>query len=76
MFAQIRQSNTITGAELYSEQVESVVMRELALLGETPELSMSRVLFEPEAATREDYFVADRVYSAILRQLARIFHEG
>jgi len=51
-------------------------MRELALLGETPELSMSRVLFEPEAATREDYFVADRVYSAILRQLARIFHEG
>ena len=71
VFAQLQQTNTITGAELFSDNLESVVTRELALLGETPELSMSRVLFDPQTATREDYFVADRVYSAILRQLGR-----
>ena len=71
VFAQLRQTNTITGAELFSDNLESVVTRELALLGETPELSMSRVLFDPQTATREDYFVADRVYSAALLQLRR-----
>ena len=71
VFAQLQQTNTITSAELFSDNLESVITRELALLGETPELSMSRVLFEPETATREDYFVIDRVYSAILYQLRR-----
>jgi hypothetical protein len=49
--AQIVQSNTITGAELFSNNLESTVTRELALVGETPEVSMWRVMFDPEAAT-------------------------
>jgi hypothetical protein len=73
VFIQIRQSNEITGAELFSQSLESTVARELALLGETPEFSMTRVLLEPGAATREDFFVADRVYMSILRQFSRAF---
>ena len=68
---QLRQSNAITGAELFSNNLESTVGRELALIGESPEKSMSRVLFEPDAASREDYFVADRIYSVVIRQLNR-----
>ena len=68
---QVRQSTVQARLELFSDNLESVVTRELALLGETPELSMSRVLFDPQTATRKDYFVVDRVYSATLFQLRR-----
>jgi hypothetical protein len=69
--AQIYQSNEITAAELFSDNLESTVTRELGLLGDTPEISMARILYEPEKATRNDYFVADRIYLSITRQLAR-----
>ncbi len=32
VFAQLQQTNTITGAELFSDNLESVVMRELSCL--------------------------------------------
>ena len=69
--AQIYQSNEITAAELFSDNLESTVTRELSLLGDTPEISMARILYEPESATRNDYFVADRIYLSTTRQLAR-----
>jgi len=73
---QIIQSNQITGAQLFSANIESVVSGELALVGESPEVAMRRVLFEPEQATRDDYFIADRFYRALLLQLfrAQSFH--
>jgi hypothetical protein len=71
VFAQLEQSNDITAAELFSDILESTVVRDLALLGETPEVSMTRVLLDPDSATNEDYFVADMVYMATLRQFNR-----
>ena len=71
VFAQIRQSNQITGAELFSDSLESTVARDLALIGETPEQSMTRLLLDPASVTPQDQFVADRVYMAIWRQLNR-----
>jgi hypothetical protein len=68
---QLLQSNARTGAELFSDNLESTVGRELALLGERPDEAISRVLFQPESAAREDCFVADRIYSVDLRQLNR-----
>ncbi len=76
--AQIFQSNAITGAELFSNNLESTVTRELALVGETPETAMWRVMFDPNNATPQDYFVADRVYLAIFKQYnrARVLSEA
>lgn len=71
VFVQIRQSNEITGAQLFSDGMESAIARDLALIGETPERSMIQVMYEPETATREDYFVADHIYMAITRQFYR-----
>ena len=68
---QINQSNAIAGAELLNTNIESTISREIALFGESPDESMRRVLFEPEQATTHDYFVADRVYRTILKQLTR-----
>ena len=76
--AQIFQSNAITGAELFSENLESTVARDLALLGETPEASMWRVMYDPDNAEPQDYFVADRVYHVLFRQYnrARVLSEA
>ena len=68
---QIVQSNAITGAELFSDNLESTVTRELSQVGETPEESMWRVMYDPDKATPQDYFVADRIYLAIFRQYSR-----
>ncbi len=68
---QIAQSNRIAAAQLFGENVESNISSYLALIGETPEQSMVRVLYEPQRATTQDYFVADQVYRVIFRQLTR-----
>lgn len=68
---QIAQSNSLTASQLLSNSIESQITRDLAVLGETPNLSMMRVMYEPEKATREDYVVADSVYMVIIRQLLR-----
>ncbi len=68
---QIVQSNAITGAELFSDNLESTVTRDLALVGETPNQAMLRVMTEPEKATRNDYFIANHLYLVIIRQLNR-----
>jgi hypothetical protein len=68
---QINQSNAIAGAELLNTNIESTISREIALFGESPDESMHRVLFEPERATTHDYFVAERVYNTIQKQLTR-----
>ena len=69
---QIQDSNRIASAEMFSASVDMGVSINTSQLGETPQKSMSTVLYEPEVATVEDMFVADRVYDAILRQLVRI----
>ena len=69
---QIQDSNRIASAEMFSASVDMGVSINTSQLGETPQKSMSTVLSEPEVATVEDMFVADRVYDAILRQLVRI----
>ena len=69
---QIQDSNRIASAEMFSASIDMGVSINTSQLGETPQKSMSRVLYEPDAATVEDMFVADRVYDAILRQLLRI----
>ncbi len=51
---QIVQSNAITGAELFSDNLESTVARELALVGEEPEVAMWRVMFDPDHATPQE----------------------
>ena len=68
---QIYQSNTIAAAELFSDNLESTIVREIGLFGESPEQSMARLLFDHENAQPHDFFVADRVYSVIYRQLVR-----
>jgi hypothetical protein len=68
---QIAQSNSLTATQLFSDSIESQITRDLAVLGETPHLSMMRVMYEPEKATREDYVVADSLYMVIIRQLVR-----
>ena len=69
--AQMFQSNEIAGAQLFDSTVESTIAVNLALLGETPELSMHRILYEPESATPNDFSIADGVYTSVLRQLVR-----
>ena len=69
---QIQDSNRIASAEMFSASVDMGVSINTSQFGETPQKSMSKILFEPESATVEDMFVADRVYDAILRQLVRI----
>ena len=68
---QIIQSNDITGAELFSDNLESTVTRDLALVGETPDESMWRVIHRPDEATPKDYFIANHLYLVILKQLNR-----
>ena len=68
---QISQSNAIAGAQIFHANIESTINREIALFGESPNESMHRVLFKPESATPEDYFVADRVYNTVQKQLVR-----
>ena len=69
--AQMHQSNTIAAAELFSDNLESTIGREIGLFGESPETSMARILYGDTEAESVDYFVADRVYSVIHRQLVR-----
>ena len=66
---QIMQSNAIAAAQVFQSNVESTMSYELALVGENADVSMRRVLFEPELASRDDYYVADRIYAVIGRQL-------
>ena len=68
---QINQSNAIAGAELLHANIESTINREIALFGESANESMHRVLFAPETAKPQDYFVADRVYNTVQKQLVR-----
>jgi hypothetical protein len=69
---QIRDSNRIASAEMFSASVDMGVAINTSQLGETPQRSMSKVLYEPDTVTVEDLFVADRVYDAVLRQLVRV----
>ena len=69
---QIRDSNRIASAEMFSASVDTVVSLNIAQLGETPHQSMTRVLYEPSSASVEDLYVADRVYDALFRALVRV----
>lgn len=69
---QIRDSNRIASAEMFSASIESTVEINTAQLGETPQESMSRVLYQTKQATVEDFYVADRIYDALLRILVRV----
>lgn len=69
---QIRDSNRIASAEMFSASIESTVAINTAQFGDTPQDSMSRVLYTPTVATVEDFYVADRVYDALVRILVRV----
>ena len=69
---QIRDSNRIASAEMFSASVDTTVALNTSQLGETPQASMSRVLYEPDTATIEDFYVADRIYDALFRILVRV----
>ena len=69
---QLRDANLIASAQMFSASVDTVIAVNLAQLGETPHESMGRVLYEPDTATVQDYYVADRVYDALFRALVRI----
>lgn len=74
---QLRDSNRIASGQMFSESVDSTITVNVAQLGETPNESMVRVLYKPETATVEDYYVADRIYDVLFRILVRIhvFHD-
>ena len=69
---QIRDSNRIASAEMFSASVETTVAINIAQLGEAPQESMTRVLYKPNDATLEDFYVADRLYDALFRILVRV----
>jgi hypothetical protein len=68
---QMMQSNTLAASQLFSESVDSQIARQLAQLGEQPDASMRRVMYEPDDATKDDYFIADLLYDITYRQLIR-----
>ncbi len=69
---QIRDSNRIASGQMFSVSIDSAIALNTSQLGETPNESMVRVLYEPDSATLEDLYVADRIYDAIFRILVRI----
>ena len=69
---QLRDANRIASAQMFSASVDTVIAVNLAQLGESPHDAMGRVLYEPVEATREDYYIADRIYDALFRALVRI----
>jgi len=69
---QIRDSNRIASAEMFSASVDTVVSINIEQLGDIPYQSMTRVLYEPNAATVEDLYIADRIYDALFRALVRV----
>ena len=69
---QIRDSNRIASAEMFSASVDTTVSLNTSQLGEAPQASMSRVLYEAQDATVEDFYVADRIYDALFRILVRV----
>ena len=68
---QMVQSNSLVATQLISDGMDSAITRDLSVLGETPNLSMMRIMYEPEKATKEDYVIADLLYNVILKQLFR-----
>lgn len=57
---------------MFSASVETTVAINIAQLGETPQESMSRVLYRPNEASLQDFYVADRLYDALFRILVRV----
>ena len=68
---QIRDSNRIASAEMFSASIESTITVNTAQLGEAPQEAMSRVLYQPDQATVADLYIADRIYDALVRILVR-----
>ena len=69
---QIRDSNRIASAEMFSASVESSIAVNTAQFGDSAHESMTRVLYTPTEATVEDLYIADRVYDALFRLLVRV----
>ena len=65
---QINQVNELTGVQMVDANMESSIVREIALMGENPNEAMFRVLLQADEATPQDYFVAERV---VMRQILR-----
>jgi hypothetical protein len=68
---QINQVNELTGVQMVDANMESSIVREIALMGENPNEAMFRVLLQADEATPQDYFVAERVYGVVMRQILR-----
>lgn len=68
---QINQANQISSAEFFDQGITADAERQLALLGENPNESMYRLLHEPDTATPQDYYIADRVYDTLTSQVQR-----
>jgi hypothetical protein len=69
---QLRDANRIASGQMFSASIDSTISINVSQFGETPAESMVRVLYEPETAEVEDYYIANRIYDALFRILVRI----
>ena len=68
---QIQQANDLAAVQMGDANIESSIAKEFALMGENPQESLYRVMTAPETASELDFFVAERVYAVMVRQIIR-----
>lgn len=71
---QISQTNSLAGYQLNAANYESLISQRIAMSGENVDGALYRILFVPETATDQDFFIANAVYANLLAQVHRLVY--
>ncbi|MEM8767542.1 MAG: hypothetical protein AAGE43_08875 [Pseudomonadota bacterium] len=63
---ELNQSRDLTRAQVVDSLYETVVIRSLSLIGETPEAAIARSIFQPDELTESEAVVLSQFYTSLL----------
>ncbi len=63
---ELNQSRDLTRAQVVDSMYETVVIRSLSLIGETPEAAIAKSVFQPDELTESEAVVLSQFYTSLL----------